>query len=485
MRGMLIFGLLGIAAVWAVIARLLRRCEGLELQLGQVRKQRRNVIDFLNDFTRKLAAVAEIDEAMQLVAHYLRDMLRAESLAIFVVDVDPRDDRKKLRGSAVAGVFPAFRQTADIVMVRAKYRLEHIRHEYFEIDSGIFGHLTGEDDYVLISEATEDHRRDLLPTGVRTLVAAPMWADRHFVGVICAVNCREEGRSFDEDDLHMLKDLSYQAALASNLVNIYSERTHQERVMQELELGRELQQSLLPERMPEWGDFRVVVYGEPAREVGGDYYDVVQIDEDRLLIVLGDATGKGIPACMLMAMCRSFVRFLIETYTGLDHFLSRLSRRLFMDTDTTHFVTLAVVVLNRATHECECASAGHTPILVKRPDGSTRSVMPGGPAIGLLPPELGSEFHTETFSFDPGTEMLLFTDGITEAQNERGTEFGLPRLESLWKRGSTSPEEMSAMIVREVGLFVGKAPATDDQTMLIISRQLTDQQQQGETSDAV
>ena len=108
------------AAAWALIVRLMRRCADLESQLDHVCAQRTSVVDFLNRFTRMLSAVTEIDEAMQLVAHYLRDMMRAESLAIFVVDTDPHDGQEKMRGSAVAGVFPAFHRTADVVMTRPK-----------------------------------------------------------------------------------------------------------------------------------------------------------------------------------------------------------------------------------------------------------------------------------------------------------------------------------------------------------------------------
>jgi len=145
----------------------------------------------------------------------------------------------------------------------------------------------------------------------------------------------------------MLETLSYQAALASNLVTVYSERSKQERILQEMQFGREIQQSLLPAQVPEWGEYAFNAFGRPALEVAGDYYDFVEVDENRLMIVVADATGKGVPACMLMAMCRSFVRSLVERYAGLEQFLKELNLRLFRGTDAANFLTMGLVVIDK------------------------------------------------------------------------------------------------------------------------------------------
>ena len=458
---------IGGLALWA---RWMERYRDLENQLRQSRRQRQDVIDFLNHFSRSLATVADIDHGMQLVAHYLADVLRAESLAIFKLDTDPADNRRKLRGVAVSGLFPPLHRASDIVLAKPKYRLEHLRHEFIDFGEGVLGEAAETEQSILIQRAADYPEPDRLPPRVDTLIAVPMSIENQFVGLICAVNTREEQRVFTNDDLHMLEDLSYQAALAINLVTIYSERSKQARILQELQLGREIQQSLIPATVPEWGVYEFSAFNQPALEVGGDYYDFVPIDENRLMIIIADAAGKGVPACMLMAMCRSFVRSLIEQYAGLETFLEHLNRRLFRDTDHAHFVTMAAVVMDKENHVCEYGSAGHTGLLMNMPDGITRVINPEGPALGLLPPELGVTFDTLSFCFHEGTSLLLVTDGITESLNAEEEEFGIERLRSVWGEKGGSLKELEQGILTSVHAFAGKTPQADDQTLMIIRR---------------
>ncbi|MBT3375610.1 MAG: SpoIIE family protein phosphatase [Lentisphaerae bacterium] len=468
--GTLIF-LATIVGVCFAVGHFLHRYRELEAELLRTRRQRSEVIDFLNHFSRSVATVAEIDHAMQLVAHYLADVLGAESLGIYTVDPNPADaDEKRLRGAAVAGMFPLFHGESEIVLAKVKYRLEHLKHEFVTFGDGILGRVAATDSSVLVRDAATYGVPEEIPPRVHTLMAVPMRVENQLHGVVCAVNCREEARVFEEEDLQMLETLSYQAALASNLVNVYSERSKQERILQELHFGREIQRSLLPAQVPEWGSYDFTAFGKPALEVAGDYYDFVEIDENRLMIVVADATGKGVPACMLMAMCRSFVRSLVERYAGLEHFLKELNLRLFRGTDAANFLTMGLVVIDKKTHVCEYGCAGHPPLLIRTALDKTLEIKPEGPALGLLPNEFGVHFDTLTFLFNPGTSLLLFTDGITEALNRDGTEFGQERLKAIWDASATAaPEEMSQNIVDGVKDFVGDTPQSDDQTMVIVS----------------
>ncbi len=470
--GALVF--LGIAlAAFSLASRFLARYQFLKDQLSQARHQLAEVIAFLNDFSRKLGTVEQINDALQLVVHHLCDVLRAESLGIYVVDQREEGGKPCLRGAAVAGMFPVFGASGEIpgvVLIRPQYRVAHFRHEFIAYGQGVVGEVGGKREPVLIKSAAE--REDLeLPNLVQTLIAVPMFANERFLGVICAVNRREEGKHFDEEDLRMLGELSCQAALASSLVKVYSDRSSQERMLQELRFGRDLQRSLLPARIPTWGEYRFGAFGEPALEVAGDYYDFVRIDEDRLMVVVADASGKGVPACMLMAMCRSFVHSLVEDYAGMERFLMDLNRRLFSDTDAANFLTMACVVVNRRNHVCEYGCAGHTPAFMRHGDRVSLSVRPEGVALGLLPNDLGIGFETLTFLFEAGTQLLLFTDGITEALNDRGEEFGEERLREIWSRERLQPEQTTRRIVEEVRKFVGKVPQTDDHTMMVIHRE--------------
>lgn len=456
-----------------IVRKLVHKFRLLRHELKRVRNQCDHVVDFLNHFSRQLGTVAELEQTMQLVANYLRDILGAESLAIFARDRNTPGNTGtsgRLRGLTVSGLFPAFEKTAEIVFARSEYRRKHLRHEYVEPGKGILGRVAESKEPLLVSRVAETVEFEEFPSGVESIMVVPMFVENRLVGIVCAVNCEEEGRYFDESDLEMLVNLSFQAALANNIVEIYSERNKQDRILQELEFGRELQQSLLPAGVPEWGEYSFAVHGRPALEVAGDYYDFVEIDEQRMMIVVGDATGKGVPACMLMAMCRSFVRSLTEQYEGLERFLKDLNIRLFADTDAAMFVTMGVVVIDRQTHVCEYGRAGHTELLLRQADGNTVTIHPEGPALGLLPEEMEPNFDTLSFCFNPGTDLLIFTDGITEARNAKNEEFGLSRLEKIWDTDALHPERMAGEIVKKVEKFAGKTPQVDDQTLVLISR---------------
>ncbi len=460
--------------VWGV-RRTLRTIKSLKAQLVEARSQLKGASNFLSLFTRSLATVSEVDHTMKLVAQYVGRVLGAESVAVFEVVQDPSDSRQKLGGLAVSGPFPPFHYVPDIVRTRSKYVLEHLRHELIPFGEGVLGKVAERQENVLISDVATYSGADELPEEVRTLMAVPMFVGKKLCGVICAINARSDKQEhFQDADLRMLEHLSFQVAVAMDLINIYSERSEQQRIMQELQFGRDIQRSLLPASLPQWDGYEFAAFSHSALEVAGDYYDFVDMGNGRLMAIVADATGKGVPACLLMAMCRAFVRSLAENYAGLEKFLEDLNQCLYRDTDKAHFLTMAVVVIDRRTNVCEYACAGHTPLLLRMPDGTTRLISPDGPAVGLLPNDLGISFDTLSFCFDPGTSLLLFTDGLNEALNEQGQEFGMQRLQNLWHNNQMTAQELADLILREVNAFTGDEPQADDQTLMVISRPITD-----------
>ena len=173
---------------------------------------------------------------------------------------------------------------------------------------------------------------------------------------------------------------------------------------------------------------------------------------------------------MLSAMGRSFVRSLAEGFDGMEEFLIKLNGCIFHDTDTAHFLTMGVLVLDQKSGVCEYACAGHTPLLLRFADGATRCISPEGPALGLLPNELGVEFDTLSFSFTPGCWVMLFSDGFTEALNPDGEEYGIERLESLWQDRAETPDAMRDRIVKDVRAFTCNRVQNDDRTLIVIAR---------------
>jgi len=469
MAWVLLFILIGVVGWW--IGRNLHdRFQRLREELREARSQHRDVIDFLNLFARSLSTVSDIQHTMELVAHHVRDVVKAESVGIFLLQEDSDPNEPVLRGAACAGMFPPLHAASSMVLAKAAFLKEHFLQERIRLGQGTLGRVAGSLRSILVEDAATLPEEDRLPREVRSLMAVPMLVENRLNGMMCAINPREADQPFTEDDLRLLENLSYQAALASNLIAIYEERGERQRLFQQLEVAREIQKSLLPEKPPEWGDYEIRPFARSARKVGGDFYDFIQIDEDRLMVVVADASGKGIPASMLMAMCQSFARSCAQRYTGLEPFLGDLNHFLYQDTDRSHFVTIGVCVIDRVNHICDYARAGHTELLLRLPEGISRTIKPDGAALGLYPDEFDPRFDILSFTFRPGMSLLLFTDGITEALNEEEAEFGLDRLEKIWDAAADSPADAIDALLNAVDEFKGEAPQADDQTIVLVSR---------------
>ena len=461
-----IFLLLIIAGLGTALRLYYVRAQTAQQSLIVARRQYKEVTDFLGLFTTSLSTVADFDRAMEMVAHYLCELLEAESFCIFRATED-----RHLQAAGVSGMFPPLQRSSNMVMAKASYLREHLRRERIAFGEGILGRVAEFQQALLIEDALLLPEAERLPRDIRSLMAVPMVLENRFLGVVCAVNGKQLDRLFTPADLKKLENLTYQAAIASNLIGIYAERSRQQRLSQELDLARQIQKSLIPLSIPVVGDYQIETFSNSALEVGGDYYDFIPMGQNRMMIVVADASGKGVPACMLMAMCQSFCRSSVERFTMLEVFLKDLNRHLFRDSDRGHFVTMAILVLDFENHVCEYARAGHTELLVRMDNGKTRTIKPRGPALGLLPEEIGTiRFDTLAFAFPPGSAVMLFTDGITEALDEEGNEFGLERLERIWRENPLPPEQLKSKLLEELRQFTRDEPQSDDQTILIVAR---------------
>ncbi len=468
-----VLGLAGFAA-----DRVRKWYEEQQQKLREAENRYREVVSFLNLFARHMATVTKIHDVFALVAQYIKDILRAEAVGIYLVEQNDATPAAPphLRGTACVGLFPPLQgNVPPKLFSKPEYLEAHFLKERPRFGEGIVGRVAkiqkpllypGDDPESPAVPGVE------LPSHIRTFMAVPMLVDNRITGVICAVNRKREGAgAFTEADLRLFEDLSFPAAMASNLVHVYERRSREERWIQEVSFTRKLQSSLLPKKAPEWGDFDIHATSRSAREVGGDFYDFVPIDDHRLMLVSADASGKGLPASLLMAMSQSFVRACAQHYTTLQAFLHELDQFLYQDTDRSHFVTMAVVVIDRESCVCEYARAGHTELLLQTPEGAVRTINPQGPALGLLPRDLPVIFDTLSFVFRPGTRLLLFTDGITECLNSRDKEFALERLIQVWRQTrDKSVEETARAITEATDRFRGEKEQSDDQTLVILAR---------------
>ncbi len=246
------------------------------------------------------------------------------------------------------------------------------------------------------------------------------------------------------------------------------ERIERERVEQEMRLARSIQQASLPKEVPEPEGWQISPFYQPAREVGGDFYDFLELKDGQLGLVVGDATGKGVPAALVMASARSMLRAVAQALgsTSPGNVLARVNDALVTDIPTNMFVTCFYAVLDAETGHLVYANAGHDMPYVHRNDGAEELRARGMP-LGLMP-EMG--YEEKEIQLDAGEGVLFYSDGLVEAHDPEGEMFGFPRLRALVAKHAEE-RSLGDFLLEELYSFTGKDwEQEDDITLLSLRR---------------
>jgi serine phosphatase RsbU (regulator of sigma subunit)/predicted ester cyclase len=249
---------------------------------------------------------------------------------------------------------------------------------------------------------------------------------------------------------------------------LQGERIERERVEQELRVARSIQQASLPKEVPTLEGWHISPYYRPAREVGGDFYDFLELDDGRLGIVVGDATGKGVPAALMMASARSMLRAVAQAsnYSPGD-VLGRVNDSLVADIPPNMFVTCFYAILDPKSGRLAYANAGHDLPYLRHRDGEAEELGARGMPLGLMP---GMDYEEKEITLLTGEAALFYSDGLVEAHDPHGEMFGFPRLRALVaERGEEG--SLAEALMEELYAFAGEGwEQEDDITLLILRR---------------
>jgi len=433
--------------------------------LAQVIRQQTEIDHFLDLFSRSLRSNDKLSDSMYQAAKHIAEMIMAEAVCIYRVEDNIL---------WVAGVHGPYQLSEHTITMDKDAAPEFFRQalaeEEIAIGEGFIGRTAARKRAILLPNARHDEHlsefpMELLPEQV---MAVPVFRNDELAGVICATGGSSWGR-FDQEKMSQLQFAASQVRLIMDLEDSYKIRSAQERLNQELGFARKLQASLLPDSVPDWGTFSVYAKTSSAKEVNGDFYDFVRIDDDRLLIVMGDACGKGVPACLLASMTRSFIRAAVDHFTTLEDMLREVNRNLYRDTDDERFVTLGCCLLDKKHGLIEYARAGHTE-LIYFIRNHIRRLYPDGTGVGILPDEFAT-FDTICLQMPPGMSVLLYSDGITEALDVKSEEFGVDKLADEFESrcaANMSAEEVLDGLLEAVNDF--EPEQHDDRTAILIRR---------------
>ncbi len=276
------------------------------------------------------------------------------------------------------------------------------------------------------------------------------------------------GEPFAPEEVEFVYALGTLALISIQNTYLIEERLEKERLEEELRLARSIQERLLPRRIPTLPGLEVAARAIASREVAGDYYDVLCLDDHRLLLAIADVSGKGVPAALLMASLQASLRVTVDCEEHLAAATRRLNRVMYENTDMSHFVTFCWGIWEHTRHRFRYVNAGHNPPLLFRRTGRVERLRKGGLLLGAFPEGAYEEGRVR---IQPGELLVFFTDGVTEAYHPERGEFGEHRLVQWIKRHrDLSADGIVSGLVEEVRRFTDKRELDDDLTLLVVKR---------------
>jgi serine phosphatase RsbU (regulator of sigma subunit)/putative methionine-R-sulfoxide reductase with GAF domain len=322
---------------------------------------------------------------------------------------------------------------------------------------------------IIIVDAPNDYR---LPAelvsglGLHTLLLLPLIAHGDMLGIMLVTFTSPA--AIREESIRLITGIGHQASVAIESKYLYAQKAQQERLAHELALAHDIQVKLIPSHLPAPSGWEVAAFWRSAQEVGGDFYDFIEVTPHQLGIVIADVAGKGMPAALYMALTRSLMRAIAPGQTDPTAVLARVNQLLVPDTQRGTFVSLFYAILNTQTGALTYANAGHNPPMLIRADGQTEALHTPGLVLGI---QLHLEPQIDQRYLSSGDGVVFYTDGVTEVFDASAALFGEERLklilEENWAQG---PQAVVEKVREAVNAFSATALPTDDFTLLVLRR---------------
>jgi serine phosphatase RsbU (regulator of sigma subunit) len=409
-------------------------------------------VNLIYSFSEKLAATLELDKVAGLTLEEARHLIAATDGAVMLLD----DEARELEAASDFG--QAYSRSGGRAWA-----------------DGIFASILASGQGEIINDVAADPRH--VPNGhaIASLICTPLRVKERVTGLIALSSAGPV--TYAAADLKLLNTLALQTASAIENARLF-ERTVQaardrERLAalhRELEVASQIQRAIVPSQFPPFPDrreFAIHARMEPAKAVGGDFFDFFLIDDHRLGFVIGDVSGKGVPSALFMAVCRTLIKATAHGGGSPDACVGQVNRVLASEGVASMYVTVFYGVLDTRTGHVAYCNAGHNPPYVLRSDGSVEPLaQTGGMVVGLFG---DAPYEAGQIGLGPGDGLFMYTDGVTEATNPAGDEFAAARLAPcLARHGGLGLDDLIQQVGSEVAAFVGEAPQADDITMLAL-----------------
>lgn len=370
--------------------------------------------------------------------------------------------------------FVVLRESAEgpLIPKAVKYRRDEA-DDTVRISKTVVNQAMNTKEALLSADAATDSRfqmsESIADFRIRSMMCAPLIDSAGRALGVIQIDTLDQRSRFQQDDLDVLASVATQAAFAVENAQLHEAAIKQKSYERDLALAHRVQQGLLPSEPPKLASYDFFDFYEPAGQVGGDYFDYIELPDDRLAVIVADVSGKGIPAALLMAKVSADTRYFLASERSPATAICKLNQSFARRGWEDRFVTLVLGLIDCREHKLTIVNAGHMAPYLR---DAKRCVRPLGEDQSGVPLGVDADYPYEEFSCDlaPGDSLTLFTDGFSEAMNAAGDMYGLERIQELLQREDDDVVQLGKLILDDVKRFVGQHPQSDDMCLLCFGR---------------
>jgi len=470
-----LFGLLVVS--WIVAAFFIRRQRGrieeLTKACEKLQLEEARMFEFLHELGSAFSENLRPEELHHLIVEAAMRVLDAHGGALYVTN---RQSPALIPSFISKNCPPLIEIPAHILQQVEQTPValgSYLRRHPIEPGEGVIGAAWQQQEGLLLKEGDQrlqEMRDTTLQTGSAMII--PLAYAEHRLGVLALAN-GAMSRAFDASDFAIFKAIAEQSAFALYSASIYSEAHEKRRLDQDLLIAQDIQRILLPSTSPHINGYEVCGINIPASRVSGDYYDYIQVDEHTTGVVIADVSGKGVPASLIMAMCRSVLRSSAPGCASAAEALHRVNRQLYPDIKEDMFISMAYVILDHTSNKVALCRAGHdAPLHYSAANQTVSKINPPGMALGIDSGDVFDRIATDfSVSLEKDDCLVLYTDGVTEALDSKGMEFGIKNMiQSIQASASGGAPAIIARLTDDLRTFIGTYPQNDDITLIVIRK---------------
>lgn len=411
-------------------------------------EQRVNQLETCYKITSLINSELNLANLLDTIMNVAKKVMSADACSLLLVDEDTDELVFQI----------ALSEVGEIIKTMTRLKM----------GEGIAGAVAKTGDPIIIEDAYQHpkfnpdfDKKSGFQTG--SILCSPLKAKGKIIGVCQVIHGKKKGVVFQQSDQELFLLLCDSAALAIHNARMHLALMENQRMEKDMEFAQSVQESFLPTSTPQHANFTFAAQTHAAQVVGGDYYDFIPFDNDVLGIVLGDVSGKGVPAALQMARLMSDFRYISQLDPEPGKVLAQINNTLCERSYRGMFTTAVFCLLDMKTKQLRVANGGHLSLLLKRNNSIQEFGSASGTPLGILP---NMQYSQEDHSLESGDEILIFTDGVTEPKNKEQKEFGVNRLKDLFANNTAAPEEFLQNLETSIKLFIGDAPQFDDLTSL-------------------